>query len=75
MAMRVIQVPKAASPRKHVEAGKRAHVGFLHDILGFRVIAQNAARNAEQATVVPPGDGANRGFIAPGERGPRDPRR
>ena len=48
---------------KHVEAGKRTYVGFLHDILGFRVIAQDAARNAEQASVVPRGYGANRGFI------------
>src|SRR5262249_13966730 len=48
---------------KQVEAGKRTDVGFLHDILGLRVIAQNAARNAEQTTIVTRGYGANRGFV------------
>ena len=48
---------------EHVEAGKCAYVGFLHDILGFRVIAQDAARNAEQPSVVPRGYGANRGLV------------
>src|SRR5215475_353656 len=48
---------------KHVEAGKCAHVGFLHHILGFRVVAQDTARNAEQTPVVPRGYGANRGFV------------
>ena len=49
---------------KHVEAGEGADIGFLHDVFGFRVIAQDAARNAEQAAVVPAGDGANGGLVA-----------
>jgi hypothetical protein len=58
--------PRAESSiaAEHVEAGKRAHVGFLHHILGFRVVAQNTARNAEQTTVVTRGYSAHRSFIA-----------
>src|SRR5215471_11533168 len=46
--------PRAESSiaTEHAEAGKRTQVGLLHHILGFRVVAQNTARNTEQAAVV-----------------------
>src|SRR5262249_24216987 len=60
------RVPRAESSiaAEHVETGKRAHVGFLYHILGFRIVAQNTARNAEQTTVVTRGYGAHCSFIA-----------
>ena len=36
------------------EIRKRADVGLLYDVLGFRVVAQDRSRHAEEALVVPP---------------------
>jgi hypothetical protein len=48
---------------------ERPHIGFLDDVLGLAVIAQDAAGKPEKPVVVGFQDGANGGFV-PLERAP-----
>src|SRR5262249_56503878 len=50
---------------EHVEAREGADISLLHHVLGFRVVAEDASCNAEQAAIVSLGKSANRGFVAP----------
>src|SRR5215813_2286142 len=50
---------------EHIETGEGADIGFLHHVLGLRIVAQDAPCDAEQAAIVAPCDSADRGLIAP----------
>ena len=50
--MRASQVPSRASPRKEFEPGEGPDIGFLQRILGFKVIAQDAAGDAVEPLIV-----------------------
>src|SRR6185437_17016288 len=58
--------PRAESrvTAKMIEPGECANVSFLDDVLGFGVIAQDAARNAEQSAIVSERNSANGGLVA-----------
>ena len=58
--------PRAESgiAAERIETGKGADVGFLNDIFRLRIIAQDAARDAEQTAIVTLRKGTNRGFVA-----------
>ncbi len=52
MTMRASQVPSWESPRNEMEAGEGADIGVLQRIFRFKVVAQDAARDAIKSLVV-----------------------
>ena len=63
MAMRDSQVDSPDFAPEAVEMSKGADIGFLHHILGFAVVAQDAAREAVKPAVVGLHDLAERGLV------------
>ena len=63
-------VAETRIPAKAAKMGKRFDIGFLDGVLGFALVAQNAARDPVQAAVVPLHDGAERRVVP--VKGPPD---
>ncbi len=63
-------VARLQIPAKAAKMGKRFDIGFLDGVLGFALVAQNAARDPVQAAVVPLHDGAERRVVP--VKGPPD---
>src|SRR5690606_36631194 len=52
-----------------VESRERLHVGLLHDVLGFRVVAQDSTGRPEEPLVVAPYELADGRLVAPAGEG------
>ena len=62
--MRVSHVASPLSPRNSRKGREAAHVSFLQHVLGLRLVAHDAARDAVEALVVALHDGTERIAIA-----------
>ena len=47
-----------------LKPGEGADIGFLHHVLGLGIVAQDAARHAEQPAVIALRDGADGRLVA-----------
>ena len=56
---------KAGVAAKILQMRERADIGLLHHVLGFPVIAQDAAGEPVEFSIVRRDDGANRSLVAP----------
>ena len=65
MAIRDSHVARLEVAAKILKMRKRPDVGFLHDVLGLGVIAQDAAGEPVKSSIVRRDDGANRRLVAP----------
>ena len=64
MAMRASQVARLEVATETLQMGEGPDIGFLHDVLGLAVVAQDAAGDPVEPAIVRLHDRANGAFLA-----------